>query len=95
MTKPDDAIPNDIKLKVREYEEKTKHASRNKYMPTEAEYEDAEEHRELANALNREMSRLIREGQIEGPQIGMVGFGGLLDPPRWADRTREARDDLA
>lgn len=91
----DDIIPSELRARLAEMEKKQRVSSRSKHKPTEQERRDLEADVALVNRLNREMGHLVEEGVLPRPSVeGRIPWGGLTDPPAWADRTREARANM-
>lgn len=68
-------------------------ARQKKTPPTEAERLDALEFIDFANHQNERYEREIVAGRARPVvEIG-TGYGGRVNPPAWADRTKDARAD--
>ena len=64
------------------------HAFTNRYFqPTDTERQDADEIDRFQKDLNKRTEGLIRAGKYPKPEFR--GYGGLLNPPAWADLTRK------
>lgn len=68
----------------------TEKALNNKFKPTDEEIENARKPDRQINEINRRMEKQVQLGRIPAPDGGIQPFGGLLNPPPYADRTREA-----
>lgn len=64
-----------------------------KTVPSPEEIEEQEQLTREANALNQRMEKEARMGRFPKPETGIRAFGGLMDPPIWADRTAQARQE--
>lgn len=61
----------------------------NKYQVTEDERREQRQYADDVNKIHREWEREVRLGRAEPAYRGMEGFGGRLDPPRWAYRAQD------
>jgi len=61
----------------------------NKFQVTEEERKEQRQYAEDVNRIHREWEREVRLGRAEPAYRGMEGFGGRLDPPRWAYRAQD------
>lgn len=56
---------------------------------SEEEIEEQRQFSEDVNRVHRQWEREVRLGRAEPAYRGMEGFGGRLDPPRWAYRAQD------
>lgn len=56
---------------------------------SEEEIEEQRRFQDKVNKIHREWEREVRLGRAEPAYRGMEGFGGRLDPPRWAYRAQD------
>lgn len=61
----------------------------NKFQVTEEERLEQRRYADDVNKIHREWEREVRLGRAEPAYRGMEGFGGRLDPPRWAYRAQD------
>lgn len=84
---PDDDLNNKILKGVTSARDR-------KTVPTQAEKEEHQDHIDRINATNRRLEREVLSGRAAASTEWVGGRGGLIDPPKWANRTIDAQNDL-
>jgi len=64
-------------------------AGKSPYLPSEKDLQDAKDFASRVNRENRRISQMVQMGRAEPNRSG---FGGLTDPPAWANRTLQIDD---